>query len=68
MPIGSINEPKAIDIGFYHRKFSLTVQRRHCMRLRPAAPEPGGDLRVSSRGQSRLVCRTIGGGLGFDPR
>jgi len=26
--IGSINEPKAIEIGFYHRKFSLIVQRR----------------------------------------
>jgi hypothetical protein len=24
-PIGSINGPKAIEIGFYHRKFSLIV-------------------------------------------
>jgi hypothetical protein len=26
MPIGSTNEPKAIEIGFYHRKFSLILR------------------------------------------
>jgi hypothetical protein len=28
-PIGSINQLKAMEIGPYHRKFSLIVQRRH---------------------------------------
>jgi hypothetical protein len=51
---------KAIEIDYYHGKFSLIVQRRRCLRLRRAAPEPRGDPREEQRRgcKERIVRRT----------